>query len=67
MSVIAKDMGLLIIIKEDGTPFTPGMEHEFSPEAIQPKPQYGENNSFFIEKLMDKVWFHSFGKDGLEI
>jgi serine/threonine-protein kinase RsbW len=66
VSIIAKTMGLLIIIKEDGLPFTPGMEHEYSPNTIQPKPEYRENNSFFIEKLMDKVWFHSFGKDGLE-
>ncbi len=59
-------MGLLIIIKEENTPFIPGLEHEYDPKAIQPKPEYKGLNNILVKKLMDKVWYHSLGEEGLE-
>ena len=59
-------MGLLIIIKENGTPFTPDMESGYDPKVLVPKSENREFNSVLIKRLMDKVWFHSLGKDGLE-
>lgn len=64
--LIMHTTGLLITIKEVGIPFTPGFEHKYDLNIIQPKPEYRGFNSVLIKKLMDKVWFHSLGKDGFE-
>ena len=59
-------MGLLIIIKENGILFAHDPENNYDHKVLVPKYECGEFRSILTKRLMDKVWFHSLGKEGLE-
>ncbi|RLD54691.1 MAG: hypothetical protein DRJ05_14185 [Bacteroidetes bacterium] len=61
-----QELGLKIIIKEQGIPFDPDLIRGYDPKSVKKELALKELGTFLTKQQMDGFSFHNLGKEGME-